>query len=327
MDFKTVYNEFLSSVEKRIKEYVIEKEPNNLYEPIAYIMASGGKRIRPILTMIACGAVSEKPYLAINAGVALEILHNFTLVHDDIMDESPLRRGRQTVHVKWNSAIAILAGDAMIGMAYKILPCDNHHKRTEIVLQTFTNEIIEVCEGQVLDMDFNSRKDVSMDDYMKMIDKKTAKLLEACVVIGANLGEASADEITALRKIAHNVGIAFQIQDDLLDLTADVQKLGKRIGGDIIEGKKTFFVIKARELAKSNEDIELLNKFYEENGLEETYVSKMVDIFERLGIIDLANQEINKLFDDAYSQLNYLKKNQYVDMLKWLMESIQNRKF
>ncbi len=327
MDFKIVYNEFLESVEKRIKEYIFEKEPKNLYEPISYIMSSGGKRIRPILTMIACGVVSEKPYMALNAGVALEILHNFTLVHDDIMDDSPMRRNRQTVHVKWSPAIAILTGDAMIGLAYRLLPSDVHHKRTEIILQTFTNEIIEVCEGQVLDMDFNSRKEVSLDEYYKMIDKKTAKLLEACVVIGANLGNASTFEVIALRKIAHNVGIAFQIQDDLLDLTADVQKLGKRIGGDIIEGKKTYFVIKAKELATEPDDIALLSKFYDENGLDESYVPKMVSLFEKLNLFNIANNEINNFFDNAYSQFEYLKVNQYTEMLLWLLNSIQNRKF
>ncbi len=327
MDFKSIYNEFLEAIEKRIKEYITIVEPKNLYEPIAYIMSSGGKRIRPVLTMVACGIVSEKPYMALNAGVALEILHNFTLVHDDIMDDSPIRRGRQTIHVKWTPAIAILAGDAMIGMAYRILPKDTTHIKTECILQLFTNEIIEVCEGQVLDMDFNTKKDVTIDDYINMIDKKTARLLETSVQIGANIGMGSIDEVTALRKIAHNVGIAFQIQDDLLDLTADVEKLGKRIGGDIIEGKKTFFVIKAKELATDESDIKLLEKFYSENGLAESYVSDMVLMFNKLKIFDIANNEINRLFDDAYSEFSKLKINKYTEILRWILEGIHSRKF
>ncbi|MFA7626876.1 MAG: polyprenyl synthetase family protein [Candidatus Kapaibacterium sp.] len=258
MDYKEIYSYYLSLIEKRIAEYVPQLEPERLYEPFRYIMKEGGKRLRPILTVISAGIVGGNPEKAIDCGVAIEILHNFTLVHDDIMDNSPLRRGRQTIHEKWDSATAILTGDVMIGYAYRLLPNSAEHQRADAIRAIFTNELIEVCEGQVLDMMFNQKKEVDKSEYFQMIDKKTARLIESSALIGAHIGLGSDNEINALKHIARYIGLAFQIQDDLLDMTANQNNFGKKLGKDIVEGKKTFLIITAQQKAESMTDKKLL---------------------------------------------------------------------
>ena len=199
MNFETKFDEFRKIIENRIKEVTQIFEPHDLYEPYNYFMAEGGKRIRPALTMMACGAAGGQPENALDCGIALEIMHNFTLVHDDIMDKSDFRRNRPTVHKKWNESIAILTGDAMIGFAYKLIP---NHKRYFEIIQTFTNGLIEVCEGQVYDMQFNTSQNVKIDDYLKMIGKKTSALLETCCVIGGLVADADNKIIGALKNYA-----------------------------------------------------------------------------------------------------------------------------
>lgn len=327
MDFKSELDKFLKSVESSISENLPQGQPSNLYEPFRYIMQEGGKRIRPALAMICAGIVGANPYNAVRCGVAIEVLHNFTLVHDDIMDGSPLRRGRPTVHIKWNSDIAILTGDVMVGFAYKLLPKASEHERSDQIMSIFTNELIEVCEGQVLDMEFNDRKDVTMLEYINMIDKKTARLIEASCLIGAHIGKASNAQLQILKSIAHNIGLAFQIQDDLLDMKAEEKKLGKKIGKDIIEGKKTFLILAANQHADNIEDIELIKRFYQNNGLSEEYLAQMDDLFRRTGTYELASSQIQSYFKNAYSELEKLDSNDYSNMLKWLIESIENRNF
>lgn len=327
MEFNTKYKELLSKVEKRISEIVPNKEPKNLYEPFKYIMLAGGKRIRPVLALISCGVVGGDIEKAIDSSVALEVLHNFTLVHDDIMDNSHIRRNRPTVHKKWNEAIAILAGDVMIGYAYNLLPRASEHQRADEINRIFTNELIEVCEGQVFDMDFNESKDVSIEQYMNMIDKKTARLMESAAAIGANIGMGSPEEVVALRNISKLMGLAFQVQDDLLDMTAEQIKLGKKVGNDLLEGKKTFLIIKAKEEATEAFDIDFLNKFYENNGLNEAEIPIMDNIFKKYKIYEKTEFIINKLFDDSLSHFDVLPNNEYKEMLFQLIKNIQNRNF
>ncbi len=327
MDFKTDLSNFLEVVEKRIRTITPLTEPKLLYEPFNYIMQEGGKRIRPVLAMVCCGAAGGNPMDAVDCGVAIEVLHNFTLVHDDIIDASPLRRGRPTVHVKWNTDVAILTGDMMIGYAYKILPNSKQHQRSDDILKIFTNELIEVCEGQVLDMEFNHRNDVTMLEYINMIDKKTARLIEASCTIGAHLGFANELEIESIKQIAHNTGLGFQIQDDLLDMTADQLKLGKKIGKDITEGKKTYLILAALQNASSHQDKQLLDLFYRNNGLPEQYILQMDELFKQTGAYDLAKEQVQIYFQNAYKEFDNLKQNQYTKMFRWLIESIEKRNF
>ncbi len=325
MDYKQKYSEYLSLIEDRISTAVPFIEPSQLYHPFRYIMKEGGKRLRPVLTMICTGAVGGNPLQALDCAAALEVLHNFTLVHDDIMDNSPLRRGQQTIHEKWDSSTAILTGDVMIGYAYKLLPNSRQHPRADEISALFTNELIEVCEGQVLDMMFNEKKDVCMDDYLQMIDKKTARLIETSAAIGAHIGLAVPEEIEALRNIARNAGLAFQIQDDLLDMTAVQSDFGKKIGKDVIEGKKTFLILTALQLADSQEDKVLLNEFMNNNGLQEVQIPQLDNLFKKYGVYNLAQNEIDNYFEKAGNSYKLLKKNVHTEMLAWLLSSLNKR--
>ncbi|MBI5324388.1 MAG: polyprenyl synthetase family protein [Ignavibacteriae bacterium] len=326
-DYKNLYNDYLNKVENKLDLIVKEKQPQSLYAPFHYLITGGGKRIRPVLTMICAGAVGGNPDDALDCGVAIELLHNFTLVHDDIMDRSPLRRNRQTVHEKWNEASAILTGDVMVGFAYNLLPTSNLHPRSNEIYKAFTRGLIEVCEGQAYDMDFNEKKDVTLDDYLNMIDKKTAKLLETSAMIGGYIGKGSDEVINSLLTYANCLGIAFQVQDDLLDLTAEQAELGKRIGQDLFEGKKTFLIIKALEKATKDEDKNLLKEFINNNGLkDENHLPQMVDLFTRLSVFEDAISFADSYFEKAKNSIANMKENLNTQMLHWLIESLNKRK-
>lgn len=327
MILNDILKDFQSKIEERIETAIPNAQPKNIFEPFKYIMAAGGKRIRPALTMLACGAVGADPYKALDCGVAIEIMHNFTLVHDDIMDKSPMRRSRETVHVKWNDAVAILAGDYMIGFGYGLLPGPALTPRFKEIFDAYTYALKEVCEGQVYDMDFNDRKDVTLDEYLLMIEKKTSRLLESCVLMGANIGEGTKEQIDALQNYAVNVGLAFQIQDDMLDMTADQLKLGKQIGQDIMEGKKTFLVLTALEKISTTEDKALIDKFYNESGLGAEYVPKFREMFDRIGVFTHAQDTVDFYFDNALEVLNKIPQNGYVNLLRHLVFSLNKRVF
>jgi geranylgeranyl diphosphate synthase type II len=290
-------------------------------------MSAGGKRIRPVLAMICAGAVGGNPETALNAGIASEILHNFTLVHDDIMDESPMRRNRETIHKKWNEPIAILTGDLMVGYAFRLLPTKSESNYSDEIIRTFSDGLIEVCEGQAFDMQFNERKDVTIDEYLLMITKKTARLLETSAVIGGYCGNANQEQIIILRNYANAIGLAFQLQDDLLDLTAEEAELGKKIGQDIFEGKKTYMLLKALELVKDEKDILLLNKFISENGLDYSYVPAIKELFNRIGVLEDAQKKIDFYFNKALKEIEQLPKNKYSDMLIWMISKLNKRKY
>ncbi len=330
-DFNKIYSEFLEAVENKIQEYLADKKPDCMYDPFRYIMSAGGKRIRPVLTMISAGAVGGDPYSAVDIAAAIEIMHNFTLVHDDIMDQSPIRRGRDTVHIKWDPATAIIAGDVMVGHGYSLLPERRNHERADDINREYTKGLIEVCEGQAYDMKFNEDKDVRLEDYFMMIEKKTSLLLETAAVMGGHAGHGNIDEVEALRTYAKNIGLAFQIQDDLLDLTAEQEKLGKKIGQDILEGKKTYLILKAKEKLDAGHgnknDKELMQKFYDENGLSEEYVPAMNEMFERLNVIEEAYSEAEKLLGIASKSLKAINDNKYTEMLKELLNKLNKRKY
>ncbi len=326
MDFNIEYKELLRNVENKLSKLVKGNKPEILYSPMAYILQSGGKRIRPVLAMIACGAAGGKPGDALNPACAIEILHNFTLAHDDIMDRSPLRRGRKTLHEKWNDAVAILTGDVMIGYAYSLLVTPQTNQRAGQIQEAFTCGLIEVCEGQALDMEFNKKHDVTLDDYFQMISKKTSAIIEMSAVIGGHCANAEKDVIDALQNYAYSLGIAFQLQDDLLDITAEQAELGKNIGQDLVEGKKTLLVIKAKAMAQSNHDRNLIDFFYGNGGIEQSEVPNMREMMERLGVFEQTQMLIDKYLRDALFVLDDVPSGRYRDMLIWLVNLLNCRK-
>ncbi len=323
------YLQYKKRVDEILSGSVKKQIPETLYDPLKYVLNSGGKRIRPIMIMISCEAAGGNPEDALNAGVAIEMLHNFTLVHDDIMDNADTRRGSPTVHKKWNDNVAILTGDHLIGMAYSYLLKTRSDRLDEIV-KTFTDGIIEVCEGQSFDKEFEDRKDVTLDEYMMMISKKTAKMLETSAVVGALIGNGSKELVENIRNYASNIGLAFQIQDDLLDITADETEFGKKIGGDLVEGKKTYLLIKAMEVVSDDKDRSKIMDIVNKTGLspnDTEAITEIKNIYIKYGIIDSAQKEIENYTDLADKFLNTLSEGESKERLKWFSEMLMGRSF
>jgi len=269
----------------------INSEPGNLYAPISYTLSLGGKRMRPVLLLMACelfkGAIED----AIPPALAIEIFHNFTLVHDDIMDNAPLRRNKPTVHSKWNDNTAILSGDAMLVKAYQYLVKCERSKLPQ-VLDVFNSAAIHVCEGQQLDMDFEKRDNIAVSDYLGMIELKTAALLAVSLQIGAIIGNASDTDTQHLHDFGLNIGMAFQLQDDILDVYGSRQKFGKELGGDIISGKTTFMLLKAYELAQGVMLNELKNVMTSKNVETLQKVKVVTRIFDQLNVKEIAKKKM-----------------------------------
>lgn len=329
MMFEQEYSAHKQAAEAALKRLIQEHKPVSLYEPMRYILDGGGKRIRPVLTMMACGAVGGNPLDALYGGLAVEILHNFTLVHDDIMDAADMRRGRQTVHKKWNDSAAILCGDGMMALAFQtILLSPNLERLTELV-RALTTGIIEVCEGQAFDLEFQDADNVTLEDYLLMIEKKTAKMLELAVTIGGIIGNAPAEELRGLQQFALDVGLAFQIQDDLLDATAEAAKFGKTIGGDIIEGKKTYLILRAlsKRSTMSSDDQKLIDTFLCNRGLPQERVPDMRLLLERYGVLTEASDTVAALTQKAHQALDALKSERGRSMLAQFSLMLLNRNY
>ncbi|MFM7894761.1 MAG: polyprenyl synthetase family protein, partial [Flavobacterium sp.] len=241
-------------------QIVANKEPKNLYEPIQYILSLGGKRMRPVLTLMATEVFNVDCEKAIPAATAVEVFHNFSLIHDDIMDDAPLRRGNQTVHEKWDLNTGILSGDAMLILAYQYF--ENYEPKIfQALAKLFSKTALEVCEGQQYDVDFETRDDVTIPEYLKMIEYKTAVLVGAAMKMGAIVAETSEENADLIYDFGLNLGIAFQLQDDYLDAFGDPETFGKQVGGDIIENKKTYLYLKAMEFANEEDKKQLLDLF------------------------------------------------------------------
>lgn len=299
---------YISLINESLKKRANKKTPINLYEPIAYTLNLGGKRIRPALLMLANNLFDGKDETAIDAALAIEVFHNFTLLHDDIMDEAPLRRGHPSVYKKWNTNVAILSGDVMLMQSIQLLS-KNNHTNLHDVLDIFNTAAIQVCEGQQLDMDFEKLSTVSIDDYLNMIELKTAVLLGASLKIGAVISETPAGNAHHIYEFGKNLGVAFQLMDDILDLYGDPDKVGKRIGGDVIVNKKTYLLLKAQELVtgKAAKDLEFcLNSAVLEDN---TKVERVTAIFNGLNIKKLAIQEMNLFYNTAISHLDSIEAN------------------
>lgn len=309
-----------------LKDFEVTKDPQSLYEPINYILSLGGKRLRPVLTLMTCDIFNADYKQAMNAALAVEVFHNFSLIHDDIMDEAPLRRGQETVHKKWDLNTGILSGDAMLILAYQLF---EHYTPNvfQSLAKLFSKTALEVCEGQQYDMDFETRDDVTIPEYLQMIEYKTAVLVGAAMKMGAIVAEASDEDQNAIYEFGKNLGIAFQLQDDYLDAFGNPETFGKQIGGDIIENKKTYLYLKALELSddtqkeelrhlyslnpKDNTDkIEIVKSIFEASGSSnaskaaiELYTNKAFTVLETLSISE-ANKTVLRNFGTALMTRN-----------------------
>jgi len=326
-DYYEQYINYKTKIDERLFSFIDKEQPKSLYEPLKYVLSGGGKRIRPMILILSCEAFGGKFEDAIDAAVAIEILHNFTLVHDDIMDNADTRRGRDTIHKKWDTDIAILAGDELVGLAYKSLLKTNSVRIREIA-NAFTEGIIEVCEGQSFDKEFELQREVKLEEYIMMIGKKTSKLLETCAVIGTLIGNGTDEYLETMRKFAKNIGLAFQIQDDLLDVIADEKKFGKKIGGDLREGKKTFLLIKALEIVKDSNNRRKLESVIINWGVKsESEIIEIKKIYKDNGVISSAQKEVEGYTHKANEYIENIRESDAKEMLKWFSQLLLGRSF
>lgn len=316
------WQEFSQQIEAEIKTYNFSGKPKELYKPIEYTMHLGGKRIRPVLCLIAAQLFRGNLKSAQNLAMAVEVFHNFTLVHDDIMDEAPIRRGKPAVHAKWNRDIAILSGDVMFVQAYRLLAKGNPTKLSEM-LEVFNQTAIEVCEGQQYDMNFETQTGVQVEDYLEMIRLKTAVLLACSLKLGALNAGASEKEADLIYQFGEKIGIAFQIQDDYLDCYAKQEDFGKRVGGDIISNKKTFLLLNAIQKADEIQEIEIYS-ILGGNYSDEEKVAKILTIYNELNIPEFAKEAMQTYFDEGMEALAKISattalKQPLIDVAEMLM--------
>lgn len=313
-------------IEAHFSQLHIDKEPKNLYDPIAYILSLGGKRLRPVLTLMATEIFDTDAQKALQAATAIEVFHNFSLIHDDIMDDAPLRRGHQTVHEKWNVNTGILSGDAMLILAYQYFESYTPEIFRKLA-QLFSKTALEVCEGQQYDVDFETREDVSILEYLKMIEYKTAVLVGAAMKMGAIVAETTEENANLIYDFGLNLGIAFQIQDDYLDAFGDPKTFGKQVGGDIIENKKTFLYLKAMEFATAEEKLQLADYFttHPEDPTEK--IERVTSIFKSSGSATATQEAIKDFTFEAFKTLEKIKiEDTKKELLKAFGENLMNRK-
>ncbi len=311
-------------IQEKISRINWQREPEGLYAPIAYTMAAGGKRIRPQLAMIACQLFGGNPEEVAPAAMALEVFHNFTLLHDDVMDHAEVRRGRPTVHIQWDENTAILSGDQMLIEAYKLLAGVPAPMLPE-VLQMFNKMATEVCEGQQYDVDFEKQDQVPIADYLKMIRLKTAVLLATALKMGAYIAGADTQAQDALYQFGINIGLAFQIQDDILDVWGDPTTFGKAVGGDISCNKKTFVLLTAMQMANDVQRHELsdwLEQVLDDNAEKITCVT---NIYNQIGVREACNKVVEEYTQQALNILDNLPQNAATDELRNLAKKLYNR--
>ena len=316
---------FRKAIEEEIATASYGENPVELYEPITYLMSLGGKRMRPLLTVMAANIFTTDWQKAVKPAIGIEVFHNFTLMHDDIMDGSPLRRGKPTVHEKWDQSVAILSGDVMLVCAYDLMT-DVEDYIFKKVIKRFNRTAAEVCEGQQMDMNFEKRIDVTKEEYINMIRLKTSVLLGFALELGGMIANAKVEDTQLLYEIGTNMGIGFQLKDDMLDVYGDPDKVGKQVGGDIIKNKKTFLLIEALEKSKGTPHEERLNSWI--SGVEfdtNEKVKAVRDIYDALGVKELAQNKMNEYFDKGLEGLNRLEvsaesKQPLLDLTKMLIE-------
>lgn len=290
-------------IEKEMLQLQLGNEPAALYEPMRYMLALGGKRMRPVLTLMGCQLFGGKIEQSLPAALGLEVFHNFTLLHDDVMDNAPLRRASTTVHNKWNSNIAILSGDAMFVKSCQLM-MQVEDQKIRSVMELFMHTALQVCEGQQWDMDFEKQNDVSIARYLKMIELKTAVLLGCCLKVGAMTADAGEVDATHIYEFGKNIGIAFQLQDDLLDVYGDSEKFGKLSGGDILADKKTFLLLKAQELASRTQQLVLKRWIHTaQKGKEQEKIDAIKNLYDELDVQKHAETEMDFYYHTALEHL------------------------
>ena len=310
-------------INKELQKVLAYEEPRSLFDPPVYVFSLGGKRIRPILTLMAADLFEKDIEVAINPALAIEIFHNFSLLHDDLMDKANLRRGSETVHKKWSANTAILSGDAMVIEAYKYISKVPHRYLPEL-LEVFSDTAMDICIGQQLDMDFEQRMDVTEDEYLNMIRLKTAVLIGCSLKLGAIVSDASAEDINALYQFGINLGLAFQLKDDLLDVFGDFKTFGKKPGGDILSNKKTYLLIKALKSSNEKQKAELDKWLTAEVFDPEHKINAVKNIYEELKLSDLVENLIEKYYLASLEYLSSIsvsdaRKNSLLNLSEQLM--------
>ena len=314
-----------AGVDEALPGLVEEREPAELYEPVRYVLAGQGKRFRPVLLLLAAEALGAEAEKALPAALAVEVFHNFTLVHDDIMDHAAERRGRPTVQVRWDESTAILCGDLLMALSYDLLArLEKGTPQLGAILHAYYGMVARLCEGQTLDKVFEARADVAVADYLRMIDRKTGALLQTSLELGGRVAGAAPHHLDALRQTGRHIGRAFQIQDDLLDLTADDARWGKTIGGDLIEGKKTFLLLRMLERAEGEERA-WFRRIVQDGGLPEEGVPEARERMERLGVLGEAREAVARHSAAALACLEGLPQGPAVGTMRWLIGRMRAR--
>lgn len=295
-------------IKKEIEDFCkdLTSSPAELYEPMRYMMQMEGKRLRPILLLLSCKAFGGKLKPVMPVALAVEIFHSFTLMHDDVTDNAPLRRNKPSVHIKWNTNIALLSGDAMMVKAYEYL-AKTPRPYLHSILTVFNDTALKVCEGQQMDMNFETEELVSIDDYLEMIGLKTAALFAASLQMGAILGGALGKDAARMRLFGENIGMLFQLQDDILDVFGKQEKVGKQTGGDIIQNKKTFLLLKALELAKGSTLKELLSLLKNKTIKPAEKVEKVKAIYNKVGVLQHARKQMDTYYKAAQKAIAPVK--------------------
>lgn len=319
------YQQYYKRINNALGNCFTKNTPKSLYAPARYILEGKGKRIRPFFTLLASEAVCGSSTNAINTALAIEILHNFTLVHDDIMDQADLRHGRPTIHMKWDSTAAILSGDMMIAFAYECALQTKTSRHDELV-HILNEANITICEGQAIDMELEQRKDATIADYLDMISKKTGRLISASLEAGGIVGDANPEQLEKLMIFGKKIGRAFQIQDDYLDIMAEDGKSGKVPGGDVINGKKTYLLLRSLDLATGTER-KLLQSVIDNNGISPEGVPEIRRIYERCGVLDDARELINSDTEEALSAVETLPYEEGREYLKGFALKLMKRDF
>lgn len=327
MNFIERYQQYKKLIEAELDKLCFSRQvPTEVYRPIDYMLAIGGKRLRPVITLAACEAFGGDVQKAIRPALGIEVFHNFTLIHDDIMDNAPIRRGKPTVHHKWNTNVGILSGDMMLIKAYELI-CSVDISKLSRVLRVFNDTATKVCEGQQLDMEFEEKASVTVTDYLQMIEAKTAVLLGGALQVGAIIAGAGDEDAEKMYRFGCKIGSAFQIKDDWLDSFGDAQKVGKRIGGDIVEGKNTYLMIKTRELASENQRNELYH-IYNNGHSDQEKIQAVMELYSQLNIKQITMDEIHWLYQEALLVLHAVSiPNEQKDFFKEFAEFLIYRDF
>ncbi|MCD7933171.1 MAG: polyprenyl synthetase family protein [Tannerellaceae bacterium] len=292
------FKEISDRIETEVEQIRFPYSPESLYTPIEYILSLGGKRVRPALTLIGCNIFNDSIEDSVQAALALDVFHNFTLLHDDLMDQADIRRGQPTVHKKWDANTAILSGDAMLIVAYRLIT-EIRNPQTPLFIKLFSDMALEICGGQQYDMEFENRTDVTEEEYLEMIRLKTAVLLGTALKIGALSGGATPEQADLLYEYGINIGLAFQLKDDLLDTYGDVATFGKNIGGDILCNKKTYLLINALQMATAAQYTELLNWMDKKQFNPEEKIRAVRSVYDELNIQRLCENKIESYYKNA----------------------------